>query len=95
MEYCNPGILQSQKIGLLEALRIGFPGRQFPVVQSQQAQHVDHGSAADQVDGASGILGFTLGEQGEAAAVDHWPAYSQRRALQDRTTREHEFAETG
>src|ERR1035438_8003242 len=41
VEHRNSRISQPDKIGLPELPWIGFPDRQFPVVQSQQAQHVD------------------------------------------------------
>ena len=81
MEHRNSRIYKAMKIGLLEAARIGLPSRHFPVVQCQQAEHVDYRGAPHQIDGAYGILRCALGKEGESSAVDHRRAKGERGAF--------------
>ena len=45
----DAGILEALKIAGLKALRIGFPDSELPIVERQQAQHVDDGGLVNQI----------------------------------------------
>ena len=65
---------QESEVGRLEAGRVGPPGGKLFEIQREQAQHVDHGGFADQIDRASGVLRLALGEERKPTPIE------QRRA---------------
>src|ERR1019366_3494379 len=93
MENRNSRVLQPLKVGWLETAWLDLPGRQFREVQCQQAQHVDHRGTTNQIHGESRILRVAVGEEGEAAAIDHRRTEGGCRAFQNGTSGNHCYVE--
>src|SRR5713226_8464422 len=73
----------------METFRLSCPRGELSKVQRQQAQHIDDGRAADEIQRACRVAGLAPRKQAEAPAVDNGCGDRERRASQERTTRNH------
>src|SRR5712692_4406250 len=89
MENRDSGIHQLLKVRILKAVRRELPSPQLLEVQCQQAQHVDHSRAANQVHRESRVLDLALGKKTQTAAVDHRRTDDRRHICQEGTTGQH------
>lgn len=72
MKYRDSRRSQLLKVLRRKAARFRFPGTKLGVIERQQAQHVDHCGALDQVQGQRGIRSFALSKKAEMPSLNQW-----------------------